>query len=371
MDTNLDSHSLGVKYRPTNFDSFLGNDRAGRSLSTGLVQGKLGSSLLLVGETGAGKTTLAIMIAKAVNCAHPAKDGSPCNKCESCLDGGGAVYVDCVNNGSKEDVTKLVSAQRMRPVYKRRVVILDEAHALSRAANGSATALLAAMESEDYNTLWIACTNLPDRLLPTLRSRCTTYNLTAPSRDDFINYCLDVIQDEWGKFPGGEDATAKRLSRLYDSVGGLMREGLNNLPLLVMGGDLDTVAGSEVEGDTYIEELLAVMLSDDPVRQFDKFVKAVHGLRAAVSVTLNVQITTMRAVLDNLIAYSAGASGLYNPVAKALQRKNNRISLDNLMHATLALSEAERHMKDIVLSPSAERSVFVSAVMLYLDKARS
>lgn len=362
--------NIGVTYRPKVFGNVLGNKRTLTSLRDGVLHGRMGNALLFSGETGSGKTTLSYILARAVNCDNLRKDGSPCNKCDSCRDEGGMTYVDCALGGGKDAITALIASQRIAPVYKRRVVILDECHALTYGGTGSATAVLTAMEDPECKTLWLLCTNKPEKLSDAMRGRCTHYVLTPPGEDEFIDYMFNVLEQEWGELPADEDATDRMLQDLYTSTGGQVREALNALPLLYAKAK-HTKSQTVIDTDVYLAKLLGIMLSPKPVDRFADFVKATHGLKAEIGAALDTQFGTLRAAIDNLIAYAAGVGTLYHPVAKrAFQDLRQDIEIDALLHATLALCETERQLKGVSLSTSADRSILISTVMLYLDKNR-
>ncbi len=373
MSNEQPSQNLGVTYRPKTFAGVLGNRSTIQALREGAASGTLGNALLFSGPAGSGKTTLSMILGRAVNCEAPRKDGSPCNKCEACLDDGGVVYNDCAANGNKDAILNLVAQQRVQALYKRRVVILDECHALSYGGTGAATTLLTAMEDPNCKTLWLLCTNLPEKLSEAMRSRCTVYALQSPPPDEFSDYMMDVMEREWGELPASEEVTAHMLSELYTTTGGQVRAALNALPLLYTNAKYVREGEVLIEADEYIAKLLSVMLGPNPVDRFPEFVKATHGLKAHIGAPLETQFGNMRAAIDNLIAYSAGMGNVYHPVAKRLLKdmRNKPPAIDALLHATLALSETERHMKGVALSVSADRSILISAVMLYLDRVRS
>ena len=128
------------KYRPSNFDSVVGQSALTTTLKNAVKSGKLAHAYLFCGPRGVGKTTCARIFAKAINCQHPTADGEACNECESCQSFNeqrslNIFELDAASNNSVEHIKKIMEQTRIPPQLGRyKVFIIDEVHMLSTAA---------------------------------------------------------------------------------------------------------------------------------------------------------------------------------------------------------------------------------------------
>jgi DNA polymerase-3 subunit gamma/tau len=188
--------ALYRKYRPQTFDEVVGQEAVVRTLTNALSQGKVRQAYLFAGPRGTGKTSLARILAKAVNCEH-GPTPTPDNTCHSCV---------TITNGSSLDVIEMDAASQrgiddireirdrvvLQPVEGRsKVYILDEAHQLTEAAWN---ALLKLIEEPPPHLLFVFCTTELQKVLPTVRSRCQTFVFQRPRLPDLIRK-LRLIAD--------------------------------------------------------------------------------------------------------------------------------------------------------------------------------
>ena len=173
------------KYRPKTFSEVIGQEHIVRTITNAIENDLLAHCYLFSGPKGSGKTTIARLLAKRINCENP-KNGEPCNKCPACLSvsHGRAidlVEIDAASNRGIDDVRALREGIRFTPTHlKYKVFIIDESHQLSRDASN---ALLKMLEEPPSYALFILATTEAHKMIPTIISRCQRFDfrkLTVP-----------------------------------------------------------------------------------------------------------------------------------------------------------------------------------------------
>lgn len=179
----VEYQALYRKYRPQTFEDVIGQAHVTATLAREVVEGRVAHAYLFAGPRGTGKTTTARILAKALNCAELAPDGSPCNRCESCVaitEGHSmdVLELDAASHNSVEDIRDIrVSVSTVASSGgARRVFILDEAHMLSKAAGN---ALLKTLEEPPEHVHFVLATTEPYKLLDTIRSRAQRFDFHA------------------------------------------------------------------------------------------------------------------------------------------------------------------------------------------------
>ena len=187
------------KYRPDSFESLIGQDTIARTLSNSIRRGQLAHAYLFCGPRGVGKTTTARIFAKMINCANPGPDMQPCGECESCVSfQEGRSYciheLDAASNNSVEDIKTLMEQVQVPPqVGKYSVYIIDEVHMLSQAAFN---AFLKTLEEPPAHAIFILATTEKHKILPTILSRCQTYDFNRISIPDMVRNLRGIAQKE-------------------------------------------------------------------------------------------------------------------------------------------------------------------------------
>jgi DNA polymerase-3 subunit gamma/tau len=177
------------KYRPDSFETLIGQDNIVQTLKNSIKRGKLAHAYLFCGPRGVGKTTTARLFAKAINCANPSKDMDPCGKCESCksFEEGRSYCIhelDAASNNGVDDIKNLMDQVQIPPqVGKYSVYIIDEVHMLSTAAFN---AFLKTLEEPPAHAIFILATTEKHKILPTILSRCQTYDFNRISVPDIV-----------------------------------------------------------------------------------------------------------------------------------------------------------------------------------------
>ncbi len=217
--------ALYRKYRPQTFEDVRGRDAIVRTLKNQILSERIGHSYLFCGTRGTGKTTIAKIYARAVNCENP-RDGSPCGECASCraiaADASlNVVEMDAASNNSVDDIRGIIDAVSYSPTQGRfRVYIIDEVHMLSTAAFN---ALLKTLEEPPSYAIFILATTEPNKLPVTILSRCQRY--------DFGRLPVEVIRDRLREVAESEKLQIedRALRYIAGAADGSMRDGLSLL----------------------------------------------------------------------------------------------------------------------------------------------
>ena len=166
------------KYRPYSFKDFIGQEHIVKTITNEISSGTISHAYLFSGHRGTGKTTLARLFAKAINCQNP-KGAEPCNKCPSCLEinEGKAIdiiEIDAASNRGIDEIRSIRESIKFAPNFlKYKVLILDEAHQLSKDA---ANALLKILEEPPSFAIFILATTEAHKMIPTIASRCQRFD---------------------------------------------------------------------------------------------------------------------------------------------------------------------------------------------------
>ena len=212
------------KYRPSNFDSVVGQSALTTTLKNAVKSGKLAHAYLFCGPRGVGKTTCARIFAKAINCQHPTADGEACNECESCQSFNeqrslNIFELDAASNNSVEHIKKIMEQTRIPPQLGRyKVFIIDEVHMLSTAAFN---AFLKTLEEPPSYVIFILATTEKQKILPTILSRCQIYDFERMTVANTIAHLKGVADKEGIKYE--EEA----LAVIAEKADGGMRDALS------------------------------------------------------------------------------------------------------------------------------------------------
>ena len=187
------------KYRPDTFETLIGQDNIAQTLKNSIIRGQLAHAYLFCGPRGVGKTTTARIFAKAINCSNPSPDMEPCGECESCRSfAEGRSYciheLDAASNNGVDDIKALMDQVRIPPqVGKYSVYIIDEVHMLSQAAFN---AFLKTLEEPPAYAIFILATTEKHKILPTILSRCQTYDFNRITVDNIVRQLRNIAEKE-------------------------------------------------------------------------------------------------------------------------------------------------------------------------------
>ena len=187
------------KYRPDSFGTLIGQDNIAQTLKNSILRGQLAHAYLFCGPRGVGKTTTARIFAKMINCSNPSAEMEPCGQCESCLSfAEGRSYciheLDAASNNGVEDIKILMEQVRIPPqVGRYSVYIIDEVHMLSQSAFN---AFLKTLEEPPAHAIFILATTEKHKILPTILSRCQTYDFNRITVENIVRNLRMVAVNE-------------------------------------------------------------------------------------------------------------------------------------------------------------------------------
>lgn len=235
------------KYRPTAFDSVVGQQALTTTLKNAIRSHRLAHAYLFCGPRGVGKTTCARIFAKTINCLHPTPEGEACDECESCraFNEQRALNIhelDAASNNSVDDIRQLVDQVRIPPqigAYK--VFIIDEVHMLSSAAFN---AFLKTLEEPPAHAVFILATTEKHKILPTILSRCQVYDFNRMGVSDIVKHLAFVAAQEQ------IEADPEALNVIAQKADGGMRDALSIFDQVVSYS-----GGAKVTYEQVIEDL--------------------------------------------------------------------------------------------------------------------
>jgi len=274
---------LARKYRPQKFSEVIGQEHVTRTLQNALEQGRTAHGYIFSGHRGIGKTTVARILAAALNCRSSDKPvAEPCGICESCTEirAGNAVDVieiDAATNRGIDEIRELREAARYRPARDRfKIYILDEAHQITDAAFN---ALLKTLEEPPDHIVFMLATTQPEDIPQTIRSRCQHFSFRAVKFDDIVGQLRDLVGRE--KIEADDDA----LALLAEAGDGSMRDALSILDQAIAccGGTVTADSVRNLVGAAPAHILEQVMqavaggASDEVLRQVDHLISEGHS----------------------------------------------------------------------------------------------
>ena len=244
---------LARKYRPQKFSEVIGQEHVTRTLKNAIEQGRIAHGYIFSGHRGIGKTTIARILAMALNCQsqdHPVPE--PCGVCDSCREirAGNAVDVieiDAATNRGIDEIRELREAARYRPARDRfKIYILDEAHQITDAAFN---ALLKTLEEPPGHIVFMMATTQPEDIPQTIRSRCQHFSFHAVRFDDIVQQLRDIAKQE------GIADDDNALAMLAEVGDGSMRDALSIMDQAI------ACCGTTLSGDV-VRGLVGTVSSD-------------------------------------------------------------------------------------------------------------
>ncbi len=272
---------LARKYRPQRFDEVIGQEHVTRTLKNAIEQGRIAHGYIFSGHRGIGKTTVARILAMALNCRsvdHPVAE--PCGVCDSCTEirassSVDVIEIDAATNRGIDEIRELREAARYRPARDRfKIYILDEAHQITDAAFN---ALLKTLEEPPEYVVFMMATTQPEDIPQTIRSRCQHFSFHAVRFDDILAQLRMIAEKEQVQ---AEDAA---LALLAEAGDGSMRDALSIMDQAIASAPCDD--GRPVLSALQIRELMGSV----PNTIFERLMEAVAaGQSAELMEQLNV-----------------------------------------------------------------------------------
>ncbi|WP_343085050.1 DNA polymerase III subunit gamma/tau [Blautia producta] len=257
--------ALYRKFRPQDFEDVKGQEHIVTTLKNQMKADRIGHAYLFCGTRGTGKTTIAKILAKAVNCEHPV-DGSPCNECETCqaINAGtsmNVIEIDAASNNGVDNIREIREEVAYRPAKGRyKVYIIDEVHMLS---TGAFNALLKTLEEPPSYVIFILATTEAHKIPITILSRCQRYDFKRITVDTIAARLTELMDKE------GTDVEEKAIRYIAKAADGSMRDALSLLDQCIafyLGETLTYEKALDVLGavDTQVfSRLLRLILKQD------------------------------------------------------------------------------------------------------------
>ncbi|MDO9075390.1 MAG: DNA polymerase III subunit gamma/tau [Rubrivivax sp.] len=332
---------LARKYRPRSFAQMVGQEHVVQALSNALTQGRLHHAYLFTGTRGIGKTTVSRILAKSLNCTGPDGTGGitaePCGVCQACTEIDADRYLDYIemdaaSNGGKDEIKDLIERAAYKPGIGRfKVFMIDEAHQLSKDAFN---ALLKTLEEPPDYLKFVLATTDPEKVLPTVLSRCLQFNLRPMAPQTVREHLQRVLEAE------GVDADAGALRLLGRAARGSMRDGLSLTDQAIAYG-----------GGRLQEEVVRAMLGS---------VDRGHA-RALVQALAARDGAAVLAAVDGLRSLGLSAAGTLEELATLLQQMAVQQAVPGALDAQDPDTEDARALADAL--PADETQLLYSMVL--------
>ncbi|MEI0606652.1 DNA polymerase III subunit gamma/tau [Brachyspira pulli] len=290
---------IARKYRPQTFEEVIGQEHITKTISKSIAQKKIAHAYLFSGAHGVGKTSLARIIAKALNCVNGPTD-KPCGVCPSCtqIENGtplDVIEIDGASNRGIENIRTIIENVRISPVAgKYKVYIIDEVHQIT---NEAFNALLKTLEEPPAHVVFILATTEADRVLPTIRSRCQQYTFKSLGIEDLEKILKGILDKENIKYD--EEA----IFLIAKQARGSVRDSETILEKMIAyttdkkyitSADVNAVVGGN--NFSFVKEFFDIIMSSDKKTYFE-FVKKLFEEAVDPRTFINSIIEYMRVVL--------------------------------------------------------------------------
>ncbi len=361
--------ALYRKWRPDTFSEVKGQEHIVTTLSNQLVHDRIGHAYLFCGTRGTGKTTIAKLFAKAVNCEHPLADGSPCNCCSMCqsISQGNAmnvIEIDAASNNGVDNIREIRDEVQYTPTEgKYKVYIIDEVHMLSI---GAFNALLKTLEEPPSYVIFILATTEAHKIPITILSRCQKYDFHRISVETIADRLADLLKREEISY---EDKAVTYIARAAD---GSMRDGLSLLDQCIsflLGETLTYDKVLEILGAVDIEvfdEMLGDIWKADIISAIDLLDRLMWQGR-----DLTQFVTDFIWYLRNLLLVKSDEAGIdkvdvSSEYKELMLARAKEIPVETLMRYIRVLSETASSMRN-----ATQKRVILEIAIMKLGKPQT
>ena len=336
----MEQNTLYRKYRPIDFDTVVGQDAIVTTLQNQILNDKVSHAYLFCGTRGTGKTTIAKIFARALNCQNRKQNNAnPCNECETCKSilqnkDININEIDAAANNGIDDIRNIIELTQYPPTNneKYKVFIIDEAHELSDKARD---AFLKTLEEPPSYVVFILCTTEPHKFKQTILSRCQRYDFKRISVDNIVNYLKQISAKE------GINITEEALYFIAQRADGSMRESISLLDR-IQSFNKDSInlkISQEILGisdEKYFKDLTISLIKED-AKEAITIISALIDEGKEISQLVNDYIWYLRNIM----------------LAKNMDKANELLSITDEKFAEI--KELSEHMS-------------INTILWYIDK---
>ena len=365
---------LARKYRPQKFSDVIGQEHVTRTLKNAIEQGRIAHGYIFSGHRGIGKTTIARILAMALNCRsqdHPVPE--PCGVCDSCgeIRAGNAVDVieiDAATNRGIDEIRELREAARYRPARDRfKIYILDEAHQITDAAFN---ALLKTLEEPPSHIVFMMATTQPEDIPQTIRSRCQHFSFHAVRFDDIVGQLRDIARQE------GIQADDNALAMLAEVGDGSMRDALSIMDQAIAccGTTLSARGCARAGGHSVPSEVLEDVMdavarnsSEDVLRTIDRLLvegqSAQHFARQMLRFLRNAMVAKVAGSDSPVLQISSDERARVARVAERFSEEDLARFMQIMLrtHSELGYKQEQRFHLELGTAEAGARAAPVAA----------
>ncbi|KKS31098.1 DNA polymerase III, subunit gamma and tau [candidate division WWE3 bacterium RIFOXYC1_FULL_42_13] len=329
-----------TKYRPQKFSDVCRPNDAADALSKQVVSGKTSHAYLFVGPRGTGKTTLARILAKAMNCADVTAKGDPCCKCSSCVaikEGSfvDMIEIDAASNRGIDDIREIKDKIKLAPTMgKNKVYIIDEVHMLT---NEAFNALLKTLEEPPKKTTFILCTTELHKVPDTIKSRCQVYRFKRATMPQLLEKLKEITKSEKIK---------------------ISEKDLEKIALASMGGfrDAETLLQQVSDGEISVDSLVGMgskeiyieltdyLMSGNPGSAI-RIVSKVYEEGLDLYVWTGEYLRYLRELLFIKSGVKEEVSGATSELLVEMEKQASRLSLSWILNSMNSILEEHKNIK--------------------------
>ncbi|MBU0535273.1 MAG: DNA polymerase III subunit gamma/tau [Patescibacteria group bacterium] len=329
-----------TKYRPQKFSEVCRPNEAADVLSKQLQSGKTVHAYLFVGPRGTGKTTLARILAKSLNCLKPKASGEPCDKCSNCesikigsfVD---LIEIDAASNRGIDDIRQLKDRIKLAPTMgKKKVYIIDEVHMLTTEAFN---ALLKTLEEPPRNTNFILCTTEDHKVPATIKSRCQVFRFKRASVPQILEKLKQIVKSEEIKI---SDVELKKIAEA--SLGGFR--------------DAETLLQQVAEGEISVDSLLSTSSKEKYIECVDLLIAGkaskaldiisdVYGEGIDLYVWVGELLKYLRTLLFVKSGVPEGTAEVTDEIVEATRQQAKKVEMGWLIKTVGILLEAHKNIR--------------------------
>lgn len=348
-------------YRPKMFSDIVGQSHITQILKNQIAEGSISHAYLFSGGRGTGKTSTAKVFAKAINCENM-ENSEPCFSCRPCMDGDiDIIEIDAASNNSVDNIRELRDNVAYTPSYgKYKVYIIDEVHMLSQ---GAFNALLKTLEEPPPHVVFILATTEPQKIPPTVLSRCQRFDFRKIDKSIIIDRMKDILRDIKTEY---EDEALELISQKAE---GGMRDALSLLDQSLSYGPIKYEKVIEALGDVSHErlhEVIEAISSKTPIKAIE-ILDFIFKSGKDVKLFLSDYIQYLRDVL----VFSSGGKDILSHdehIILVLQKSAEIIDVDSLINQIEFFSELENKIKYSQNSKVLLEAGFIRASRFSLNK---